>query len=666
MDRVPEGERDAALRAELASILDIVGRPLDAASQLQRPVACGVEKAYVRRRLGVLLFRLGKHPGVADCLGGLGDGQTADADFSDVFARYALSSAYGELGRLEDSHGQLEIIATRVPRRGGLLAARGSLGRRVAEARTEEAGTRGEEGASNDDPIVQGAFDDLDRALALNPALITAREEMGMLYELLGDGKAALQQYAQAMAIEASHPNARCRAARLFLRSNQPDEALRILKEAEREGHLDAALRNVLGEVYESKGMLSEAAECYRQATTLRSDEPVYRRNLAMVLAGTHRREAQEEMERAVAMRPEEAEWRWELGALLEDSGDLERALAEYQQAIDRSTGRSKYYRSLGSLARRLGRLSQASDALSRAISLEPIADNYGEMSRLRLKEGRVPDALRNADRALKLAPDDPAHRLGHAVALKFSGQTEKALTTLERLVAEQPQYAAAYFELGLLVEEVGRVEQALKLFTRAVELRDNDLEYRLALARANRLVGRQGEAASIIRRLLRKSLRNPDVLQEAAKLAESQGKLPEAIETFQRAIKVEPRPRLYRDLAHTLAKARRFEEALDAMRSALKIEPGNPDWVSEMGDICELRGVDDEAIEHYQKALKLDPLNPRFHRNLGVVFKRLGRYEDAMAELKRALELDPEYEEAYQQLSAAQASALLRKTMGS
>lgn len=238
-------------------------------------------------------------------------------------------------------------------------------------------------------------------------------------------------------------------------------------------------------------------------------------------------------------------------------------------------------------------------------------------------------------------------------------------MSALERLVADRPDFAEARFELGLAEEERGLADRALPHYHHAAELRGDKVAYRLALARANRLLGRYQEASDIVRRLLAGSLRNPDVLYEAARLAEAQRKLPEAIETYQRAIRAEPRGVFFRDMAHALAEAKRFEEALEAMRSALKHEPRSADWASEMGEISEQRGDDLEAIERYRQAIKLDPRGARHHRNLGVIFKRQGRYDDAIAELKRALELDPNYQEAYQQLSAAQASALLRKTIG-
>ncbi len=60
------------------------------------------------------------------------------------------------------------------------------------------------------------------------------------------------------------------------------------------------------------------------------------------------------------------------------------------------------------------------------------------------------------------------------------------------------------------------------------------------------------------------------------------------------------------------------------------------------------------EALEEYKKALKIDPLNVQAHNNLGMVHKELGRLPEAISQYQKAISTNPKYEKAHHNLAVA------------
>jgi tetratricopeptide (TPR) repeat protein len=106
-------------------------------------------------------------------------------------------------------------------------------------------------------------------------------------------------------------------------------------------------------------------------------------------------------------------------------------------------------------------------------------------------------------------------------------------------------------------------------------------------------------------------------------------------------------------NLADTLARAERHDEAIATFRHALTLRPDDPHALNDLG--CELTLMDRpaEAVTQLERALALKPDYPEAHSNLGNALRALGRSDDAIAHYRRALELLPTYIAALNNLGA-------------
>lgn len=106
-------------------------------------------------------------------------------------------------------------------------------------------------------------------------------------------------------------------------------------------------------------------------------------------------------------------------------------------------------------------------------------------------------------------------------------------------------------------------------------------------------------------------------------------------------------------NLADTLARRGRHEEAIATFKHATQLKPGDHHPWNDLG--CELLivGRADEARAALERALSLKPDFAETHNNLGNVLRALGRTNDAITSYERAIALKPGYAEALSNLGA-------------
>lgn len=66
--------------------------------------------------------------------------------------------------------------------------------------------------------------------------------------------------------------------------------------------------------------------------------------------------------------------------------------------------------------------------------------------------------------------PDNPFPRYALAMELKSSGQLEEAAAALADLATRAPEYVATYLQWGMILEDLGQVEEARSSYTRGIE----------------------------------------------------------------------------------------------------------------------------------------------------------------------------------------------------
>ena len=123
------------------------------------------------------------------------------------------------------------------------------------------------------------------------------------------------------------------------------------------------------------------------------------------------------------------------------------------------------------------------------------------------------------------------------------------------------------------------------------------------------------------------------------------QGRLQEAVETYQRSIDTFPTAEAYTFLGWTYSWTGRIEDAIAESKKAIEVDPdyGNP--YNDIGAYLLEMGREDEAIPWLRKAMAAERYeSPHFpHLNIGRVWIRKGMWDDALAALHESLRLAPD-----------------------
>ncbi len=94
-------------------------------------------------------------------------------------------------------------------------------------------------------------------------------------------------------------------------------------------------------------------------------------------------------------------------------------------------------------------------------------------------------------------------------------------------------------------------------------------------------------------------------------------------------------------------------DEARDAYRRALELDPALADAHVNLGRLLQEAGATAAAVEQYRAALDTDPRHATAAFNLGIALEDLGRRQDAIAAYQQAITADPGFADAHYNVAA-------------
>jgi tetratricopeptide (TPR) repeat protein len=212
----------------------------------------------------------------------------------------------------------------------------------------------------------------------------------------------------------------------------------------------DHRLHENFAEFLEETGALDEAAAEWRRVRELIPHHHVAWFQEGRLLKQRGKlAEAEQLLRQAVTLRPDLAEGWLELGMLHAIQGKTEQALSEYERERRLMPNDSRVYYHIGKALSKLHRRAAAIESLRRSLELQPTwATHYALGLELGF-DGRVAEARKELEQVILLKPEyAPAH-LNLGVALQQLGQVQDALTQFEATLRLEPdnKLAAQYLE---------------------------------------------------------------------------------------------------------------------------------------------------------------------------------------------------------------------------
>ena len=374
------------------------------------------------------------------------------------------------------------------------------------------------------------------------------------------------------------------------------------------------------------------------------------------------------------------------LGRRHESTGDVDKAVAAFKQALTLAPNSAELRAELAGLYARQDRAVEAIDTAEEALTKDPdnreanriLGSIYAALAeqRLKLRPGDdpalyVPRAIAALERARAQGPDTPLDlTLGRlylqtksydkaiallrrvqleqpgstelammiATAEEGAGRTADAAETLREAIADNPKFFRGLIMLAELSEKQGEWDGAADAYAKAQALNPRlDLASRRAAALIN--AGKAAAARDLLQPGAAKPDAEPMVLYLYATALRQSGDLAGAEAAARRLRAAAPNdPRGLYVLAQVLEQRKDFDGAERALREILERDPEDATALNYLGYMLAERGHRlDEAVTLVQRALKLEPGNPSFLDSLGWAYYQQGKLDLADPPLTEA-----------------------------
>jgi superkiller protein 3 len=245
------------------------------------------------------------------------------------------------------------------------------------------------------------------------------------------------------------------------------------------------------------------------------------------------------------------------------------------------------------------------------------------------------------------------ADLITEANAYFAQGAVSQARETLQRAVQFNPKSAVAHGNLGVALGTAGDFDGQIAEERKAVELEETNAEAHLNLAWA--LARKEGwtEAQREYKRAL---TLKPDLIEaELGKaLADAKvGKSKLAIQDLNKAKETHAGAAWpYIGLGSIYSDQKKYDDALAALKEAVKLEPSNMEARQRLADLYLRRFEWNEAAEQYREALKLAPYDFSCYMGLGLACQKSGQNEEALKAFKTAAGIAPKSATVHASLS--------------
>lgn len=420
----------------------------------------------------------------------------------------------------------------------------------------------------------------------------------------------------------------------LLLSKGEYTDAERFLRQAVERDPQNTEAFFQWGETLWALGRREDALNAYRRAPehTQAFTESVRGKFFSAQMSPD---EARGTLEKALALNPESIEAHLLAAEVEASTGNLENALNHYEIVVRLDPNRAEIFLPMGDLYFAKGDKERATEAYRQHVRHHP-ADAKRFLTAAR--EAKPAEAQILLTKHLLLNPDDAEARYQLAQALETlgeidaaiveyervphqnnallrlamlyeqKGELDKALSATQAFLASRPEEVSGYLMQGRLLKALGRKEESIVAYERAVALKPDDIETYRVLASLYE-ENQPTKALAAYRRLTELIPHDAEPFLKLSNLLLQRGDEESAIPTLSRALEIEPRRANEQiTLARLLAKRNRLEEAVPHFLLATEIQPDNPAWQYETARAAhQLAQKTEESAERSRLVEKAD-----------------------------------------------------------
>jgi len=579
----PPSVDEFELRHVRGTALRGLGEYAKAEAELRRAVALRPDHADSHYNLGFALARLKKLEAAREHLE---RAKELDPESADI--RF-------QLGRV------LQALQDRAAAQKELAKFQESKRRSRDATMAESAAARGN--AHLKEGNYEAARREYQQAIEHNPADARLYYDISLAYAGLGDRAAQIRALEKAVEIDPKLARAQNELGIIYMDQGRLEAAGQAFQAAIDEDPQYAEAHNNLGVLYGRQGKNAAAEPLFRRAI---EDDPDYVQayvNLGLTLAALNRfKEAEEALREAEKLAPGDERALTSLGMVLTRQGRPAEALERFQKVVEFNPDSAEAHLNLGIALADKFDLEGALEQFTAAAELGPDspAARYNR-GRALFDLKRYEPARRELQKAVELAPQHPHALYLLAMSEKQLGNEERAVRLLKRMVQNHPGDANGHYQLGQLMARLEGPEAAIPHWKQAVQAdpQHGEALYNLfrALRKSNPDEARRFRASFEELQKKRRVSDRADTLGNFALSSAAARDWEKAVSQLKEAIEVcgdcPTRFKLHKTLGLIYARSGELEKAEAALKTADRIEPGDPEVRESLAKIADLRAED-------------------------------------------------------------------------
>lgn len=382
------------------------------------------------------------------------------------------------------------------------------------------------------------------------------------------------------------------------------------------------------------------------------------------------------QLKNALQKNPDDAEARFLLGSIYNETGDSKSAEKELRRALGLGMSRSRVLPELGKALLVQGQFQQLLDETQplsgekgspEILSLrgnaylslgknqeakaafEQALDGQADfpaaligLARYALTERNVETATRLSDQAVEKNPKSVEAWLFKADLLRALGKIEPAMAAYDQTLKLQPKNVMARLNKAFLEIGLGKLDAAKADVDAAREVAPNSLLVFYTQALLDFRQGKHAEAWDSLQQILRAAPEHMPSILLAGAVQYALGSMPQAEHYLKIYLDKDPRnPYARKVLLSALLRAHKTDSAFEVLRPALKNSQQDFELLRLAGETHMQAKEFEKAAEYFEKAAALSPKDANVHTALGI--SKLAQGEDARAidELEMASDLD-------------------------
>lgn len=321
----------------------------------------------------------------------------------------------------------------------------------------------------------------------------------------------------------------------------------------------------------------------------------------------------------------------------------LEDAIKDYRQALGLDSMDVATHHGLGHALSRLDRDDEAIRAFRVGLAIEPrnmelradVISLLAYLERTDTVEIEIAELKR-------ITPDSATALKAAGDALYAADLFEDALPFFERAVKLDPRTFVHHSDLGYTLANVGRIDDAIKAFSRGLAQSPRDTAARAEVARFLFRADKPVLAAAQYDTVARLAPKDPTPLRLKGDVLLNMGRVDDAIAAYRQAVARGPDVSgAHYDLGNGYLAAGQPEKALAEFEIAVRLDSTSAVNHNDRGVALEQLGRFDEAAEAYGRAVALDSTEELFEANYVQAVLRTGRTDEGKRLAKEFLARD-------------------------